>query len=43
MSLPDKAILAKAADIARGLAIDAVHASNSAGIGVGQHILTSVL
>lgn len=34
MSLPDKAILAKAADIARGLAIDAVHASNSGHLGL---------
>ncbi|MBV9658440.1 MAG: transketolase [Verrucomicrobia bacterium] len=34
MSLPDKAILAQAADIARGLAIDAVHASNSGHLGL---------
>ncbi len=34
MSLPDKDILAKAADIARGLAIDAVHASNSGHLGL---------
>lgn len=34
MSLPDQDLLAKAADIARGLAIDAVHASNSGHLGL---------
>lgn len=34
MSLPDKEILAKAADIARGLTIDAVHASQSGHLGL---------
>lgn len=34
MSLPDKALLAQAADTARGLAIDAVHASNSGHLGL---------
>ena len=34
MSLPEQEILAKAADIARGLAIDAVHASQSGHLGL---------